>query len=199
MRIISGSARGKKLETPAGSAIRPTTDRVKEAVFDILQFSLAGARMLDLFAGTGQMGIEAISRGAASCTFVEQSKKAAALIGANVRRAGFERQAEIYSGDVFRFLAGRGQAEYDLVYADPPYRQVDYQRLLQGIVAGLTLSDGARILLESERGVPLPDGWGPFRIKKRYRYGKTAISLYLRAVANEGDSENENSDLSRQF
>jgi len=117
MRVITGTARGRKLKEPKGNAIRPTTDLVKEAIFNIVQFDIEGRAVLDLFAGTGQLGIEALSRGAESVTFVDESTDAVRLVRDNLRQCGFE--AEVLQAESLHFLQHCGK--YGLIFLDPPY------------------------------------------------------------------------------
>ena len=117
MRVITGTARGRKLKEPVGMDIRPTTDGVKEAVFSMLQFVIEGRRCLDLFAGTGQLGIECLSRGAASVTFVDESREAIALVRENLSRCRMT--ADVVQTDSVGFIGRDGK--YDIIFLDPPY------------------------------------------------------------------------------
>ena len=121
MRVITGSARGKRLAVLEGEAVRPTTDRVKEALFNIIQFQIEGRRVLDLFAGSGQLGIEALSRGASEAVFVDCAKESIAVITKNVENCGLAGQARIVQTDYASYLARR-DGTFDLVFLDPPYR-----------------------------------------------------------------------------
>jgi 16S rRNA (guanine966-N2)-methyltransferase len=121
MRIIAGEFRGRRLRPPPGRRVRPTTDRVREAWFSIVGDAVVGARVLDLFAGSGALGLEALSRGAAHVTFVELAAPSLAALRANVAELGVEGQTAIRRGDALRFAAGLGRAAYDLAFADPPY------------------------------------------------------------------------------
>ena len=116
MRVITGIARGRKLMEPEGMDIRPTTDNVKESIFNIIQFDIEGRKVLDLFAGTGQLGIEALSRGAESCVFVDQSKAAVKLVKDNLKKTQLE-NGRVVQGDSISFLAGR--EKFDLIFLDP--------------------------------------------------------------------------------
>ena len=119
MRVITGTARGIQLKTPEGMVTRPTTDRVKEAMFSIVQFDLPGAAVLDLFGGTGQLGIEALSRGAASAVFVDLRDDACKLIKENVKRAGFEKEASVIRSDYLAYLKCCDR-KFDIILLDPP-------------------------------------------------------------------------------
>lgn len=178
MRVIAGTARGKNLQALPGEDItRPTINRVKEAMFSSVQFLVPGARVLDLFAGSGQLGIEALSRGAKSCVFVDQSPDALAIITANCKTAGVDRQSDIRHGEALRFLANiRGP--FDLVLLDPPF----HQELLEQVLPALQekLAPGGMILAESEREAELPERIGTLVRTKQYFYGKIMVSRYER-------------------
>ena len=120
MRVITGTARGRKLQTPAGTAVRPTSDMVKEAVFSIVQFEVEGARVLDLFAGSGQMGIEALSRGARSCVFVDNAKNSLAAVRENLRSCNLTAHAKVMAGDALVFLREYRGEPFDIAFLDPP-------------------------------------------------------------------------------
>ena len=120
MRVITGIARGRRLKEPQGLETRPTTDRVKEGIFSSIQFEIEGRRVLDLFGGTGQMGIEALSRGAAHCTFVDLRKEAVGIIRENLKLTGLEGQATVVQRDALAFLT-RCREKYDVIFLDPPY------------------------------------------------------------------------------
>ena len=120
MRVITGIARGRKLKELPGMETRPTTDKVKESVFNIVQFDIEGRRVLDLFAGTGQMGIEALSRGAAHCTFVDLRKEAAAVVRENLAHTKLSENGKVIQGDYLAFLTGCRE-KFDLAFLDPPY------------------------------------------------------------------------------
>ena len=172
MRVITGTARGRKLKEPTGMAIRPTTEQVKEAIFNICQFDLEGRRVLDLFGGTGQLGIEAKSRGAGCVTIVDQSREAIALIRENVRRAGVE--AEVRQADALSFLAGCGQ--YDLIFLDPPYDTDLVKKALERIKTFDILSKGGIIICESRAETVLPEPEAPYRRLREYRYGRVKLT-----------------------
>ena len=147
MRIIAGTARGRKLEAPAGLATRPTTDRVKEAMFSIVQFELEGRRVLDLFAGSGQLGLEAISRGASGATFVDAGKDAVRVIRENIRRCGFEAQSVVVQRDYENFLQTCRES-YDIILLDPPYGEKFLENALKLISEIDILRTGGIIICE---------------------------------------------------
>lgn len=177
MRVITGSARGIRLQTPAGQDTRPTTDRVKEALFSILHFDIPGRRVLDLFAGSGQLGIEALSRGAASCTFVDQRAEAVAVIRENLRSAGLSAQAQVLCQDAFSFLV-RPQEIFDLVLLDPPYHSGMLVRAMEAVLPFMPV--GGLLVAETDEAAGLPETVGSLRQEKVYRYGKIFLALYRR-------------------
>ena len=177
MRVIAGKARGVNLKTPEGLQTRPTTDRVKEAVFSIIHFDLPGARVLDLFGGTGQLGIEALSRGARSATFVDAADKPCALIKENLRRCKMEREARVVRGDYLDFL-DRCKETYDIVFLDPPYAEVFLENALKKLTEIDILQSGAIIVTERPVEKELPWDFPGFTRSKDYKYGKTIITLY---------------------
>lgn len=173
MRVITGTARGRKLKEPAGMEIRPTTDVVKEAVFSMIQFDIEGRRVLDLFAGTGQLGIECLSRGAKSVTFVDESRDAVKLIRENLERCGM--QGEVVQTESVGFLGRDGK--YDLIFLDPPYDTGLLQSALEKIVKFDILNDGGIIICESRQETLLPALSAPYLIEKERRYGKIKITV----------------------
>ena len=155
MRIISGSARGRKLKELQGTDTRPTTDKVKESMFNIVQFDIEGRRVLDLFGGTGQLGLEALSRGAESCTFVDQRKEAAALIRENVKLTGFTDRARVVQGEALSFLASCRE-KFDLVFLDPPYQSNLLEEALKQLTKFDILREYGIIMCESAAEWTLP-------------------------------------------
>ena len=153
MRVITGSARGRRLKTPEGQDIRPTTDNVKESVFNILQFDIEGRRVLDLFAGTGQLGIECLSRGAREAVFIDADRDAVKIVKENLKTCGFS--APVLQQDALSFLNNCGK--FDLVFIDPPYDAGLYEPVLEKINSVDILSDGGIILCESRRETVLPE------------------------------------------
>jgi 16S rRNA (guanine966-N2)-methyltransferase len=178
-RIIGGSARGRRLRTPSGSNTRPTADRVREALFSALESelgTLAGIRFLDLFAGSGAVGLEARSRGASSVVLVESDRSAAALIRANAAELGLD-GIEVHTGTAERWLAADGPEPFDVVYADPPYamKADSLADLLAKLVANQVIrADGLAVVERSRRGEPWvwPDALEGLREK---RYGDTML------------------------
>ena len=179
MRVISGSARGRKLKEPSGHGIRPTSAKVKESVFNIIQFDLEGRRVLDLYAGTGQLGIEAISRGARSVVFVDSDKEAIRLIRENLQICGFMDNATVLCRDVPRFLEGDGR--FDIIFIDPPYNTPLATETIQKIIKFDKLETNGIIMCETGADQEAPDVAPPYFQHKSYRYGTVKISRYERS------------------
>lgn len=179
MRVITGTARGRKLREPANMDIRPTTDQVKEALFNILQWDLEGRRVLDLFAGTGQLGIEALSRGAASCLFLDESKEAVDIIKDNVERCGFT-NAKILRTDSLGYL--RSGEKFDIILIDPPYGKGLEQKAVDLIEEFDILSPGGIMTVETRRETPSPEIREGYGSVKTYNYGKIKLTVISRGV-----------------
>lgn len=177
MRVITGTARGVTLKTPEGMQTRPTTDRVKEAMFSILHFDLPGAAVLDLFGGTGQLGIEALSRGAKSAVFVDQRREACALIRENLRRTRLEGNARVVCADYMQYLKKCGD-KYNIILLDPPYAEIFLENALKCITEIDILQSGGIIVTERPLGKELPFVFPGFIRSKDHKYGKTLITLY---------------------
>ncbi len=180
MRVIAGLHRGRRLLGPKGQVIRPTSDRVKEALFSILGERILGARVLDLYAGTGSIGIEALSRGAAHVTFVEADRDALRLVQSNLRQCGLELSANICACQVSQFFRRGTQwsGPYDIVFCDPPYHlTAEFIHLAAGWPAGW-LADHAILILEHGRKADIPAVLGPLSLVKRYDYGDTALTRF---------------------
>ena len=174
MRVITGTARGRKLKTPEGMDIRPTTDNVKESVFNILQFDIEGRRALDLFAGTGQLGIECLSRGAREVIFIDQSRDAVKIIRENLKACGFA--APVLQQDALSYLSACGK--FDLIFVDPPYDAELYAPVLEKINSIDILSDGGIIVCEARREKDLPNMRPPYHKRREYAYGRVKLCLY---------------------
>ena len=178
MRIIGGTARGRKLKEPYGESIRPTSDMVKESVFNIVQFDIEGRTVLDLYAGTGQLGIEAISRGARSCIFVDKDPTAAKLIRENVKICGFQDNAHIFARDALAYLKGNGK--FDLIILDPPYDTDLAAKTLMKIIEFDKLNLNGIIICETRVDTVMPDVPPPYFLQKEYKYGKVRVSRYVK-------------------
>ncbi len=176
MRVITGTARGRRLRTPENYDIRPTTNNVKESVFNIIQFDIEGRRVLDLFAGTGQLGIECLSRGAAEAVFIDENTAAVKIVKENLKTCGFT--AAVLQQDALSYLRHCGR--FDLVFVDPPYDSGLYESVLEAINSVDILSDGGIILCESRREKTLPDMRAPYRKKKEYNYGRVKLTVYIK-------------------
>lgn len=178
MRVIAGSARGTKLETLPGEEItRPTIERVKEGMFSSIQFQVPGAVVLDLFAGSGQLGIEALSRGAARCIFCDENRQAAEIVQRNCRAAGVFANSKVVSMQAMALLSGTKE-KFDLVFLDPPYRHGMLQAILPA-VAKVT-QQGGIVLCESELDADLPQEVAGLELKKQYKYGTVRVTKYCK-------------------
>ena len=184
MRVITGTARGRKLVTLEGDDVRPTTDEVKESLFNIIQFDVEGALVLDLFAGRGQIGIEAISRGARQAVFVDKSKKSIEIIKQNLKTTGFEKKAAVLNCDSLAFLLRRSE-KYDIAFLDPPYAKGILQNALEGVAS--VMNENGIIICECSLGEELPEQVGDFVVFKEYKYGKTLLVSYKIPEKQEDD------------
>ncbi|PAE25031.1 MULTISPECIES: 16S rRNA (guanine(966)-N(2))-methyltransferase RsmD [Bacillaceae] len=183
MRVVSGTRKGKLLKAVPGSSTRPTTDKVKEAIFNIIGPYFNGGQGLDLFAGSGGLGIEALSRGADKVIFVDRDGKAIQTIHENIRNCDFEEKAEIYRNDADRALKAilKRDLTFDYIFLDPPYRKQQLLKLLKVIDENNLLSDQGTILCEHGSDVELPETVGRLVQKKHENYGVISISIYSRA------------------
>ncbi len=181
MRVITGKARGVTLKTPEGLQTRPTADRVKEALFSILQFDIPNCAVLDLFAGTGQLGIEALSRGAKSAVFVDAGEPACKLVKENLRRTKLEAQSTVVKSDYLSFLKTT-RSKFDIILLDPPYAEVFLENALKCISEIDILRDNGIIVCERPIGKELPFDFPGLTRSKDYKYGKTLITLYRKDV-----------------
>ena len=177
MRVVSGTARGVVLKTPEGLQTRPTADKVKEAMFSILQFDLPGTAVLDLFGGTGQLGIEALSRGANSAVFVDAWEKACTLIRENLRRTKFVQKSRVVRSDYLSFLRSCKE-QFDIILLDPPYAEVFLETALNCITEIDILRTGGIIVCERPIDKALTYEFQGYTRSKDYKYGKTLITLY---------------------
>lgn len=177
MRVIAGAYRGRKLLSPPGMTARPTTDRVKEAMFGALQFDIAGSRVLDAFAGSGALGIEALSRGAAQVDFVEKDPACLRVLEQNLKTVGAQ-NARVFKGDVLKLIAGLGQ--YDIVLLDPPYDAGLYEPVLRALDGG-ALRDGGVVVLECRKSFDLSDmivyNLTKYSLTKRKNYGDISVAF----------------------
>ena len=179
MRIISGTARGRKLKELPGMETRPTTDKVKESIFNIIQFDIEGRRVLDLFAGTGQLGCEALSRGAAFVTFVDQRREAVKIAAENAGTVADASRFEVLQRDALTFVASKPQ-KYGLIFLDPPYRTGLMEKSLEAITGIDIVAEHGIIVCETGAEEVLPDPLPPYERGREYRYGKIKLTLYHR-------------------
>lgn len=177
MRVITGKARGVQLKTPAGMLTRPTTDRVKEALFSIINFEIPGARVLDLFGGTGQLGIEALSRGARSAVFVDAREDACKLIRENLKRTKLEQGGRVVRSDYLEYLS-RCKERFDIILLDPPYAEVYLENALKRITEIDILESNGIIVTERPLEKDLPWEFEGYTRSKDYKYGKTMLAIY---------------------
>ncbi len=180
MRIIAGLYKGRRLKTLEGLSIRPTSDRLRETVFNILAPYVEGARFADLCAGSGAIGIEAFSRGAASVTFVEQSAKAAAVIRENLAHCHITTGFKVINRPVLTaltYLAEEAQ-RFDLIYLDPPYDSPLYHQVLASIASQGLLNEDGLVLVEHRRSILLHPNYGQLRPYREIRQGETQLTFY---------------------
>ena len=179
MRVITGLAKGMRLETLEGMDVRPTADRVKEAEFSIIQFEIEGRRVLDLFAGSGALGIEALSRGAKVATFVDANPEAVKVIRSNLEHTGLTKKASVAAGDFEQFL-NYTKAAFDIVFIDPPYSKGLADRALQLMVSHM--SENGVIICEVAKIDKLPEKSGDFTLARKSDYGKTSLYIYRKNI-----------------
>lgn len=176
MRVVSGSARGRRLKELQGMETRPTTDKVKESLFNVIQFDIPGRKVLDLFGGTGQLGIEALSRGAAHCTFLDQRRDAVALIRENLKLCRLEENAKVMQGDSLAFL-NSCREKFDVIFLDPPYHTDLMDRALELVTKIDILSEHGIIICETMADRQLPPMEAPYEWGKDYRYGQIKLTI----------------------
>ena len=183
MKVITGSAKGRVLLTPEGLGTRPTADRVKHSIFNAIQFDVEGRRVLDLFAGSGQLGIEALSRGAKECCFVDSDKDALSAISQNIKNCGFSSVSKVFSTDFESFLKNT-DATFDLVFLDPPYKEGLLEKALN-LVSEKMSSFGIIVCEHLKEHFP-PENVGKFSVYKRYNFGRTtSVTLYRTSQGEE--------------
>jgi len=184
MRIITGTARGIRLDTLEGEATRPTAERVKEAIFSMIQFDLVDATVLDLFSGSGQMGLEALSRGAAKAHMVDKSAQAVNIIKKNAQKCRVFDRCRIVTSDYADFIrSANGKYNYDFIFLDPPYGSGMLESALSMIADTDILNDGAWIFCEDETDdifAKKPELAELYNIEKQNRYGRIYITVLSR-------------------
>lgn len=188
MRIITGEYRGRKLETPIGYDVRPTTDKVKEAIFNIIMNEVWDATCIDLFAGTGNLGLEALSRGARKCYFGDNSRESINLIKTNVKKCQAEDKSVIMAGDYSKTLA-RISEQADVIFLDPPYRDGLYEKCLETIDSLDLLADEGIIVAEHGVRDYVPETVGNLTIIKEKKYGKIMVTIYGHMTEEEVSEE----------
>lgn len=187
MRVISGSARGMRLVAPEGAHVRPTLDRVRESLFNILAPRIEGAHVLDLFAGTGALAIEALSRGAASAVLIEWDPAAMRVIEKNLthtRLAGHAQCRRLNLPGELRRLHGR----FDIVFADPPYTFAETETLFRHLQEGGLLAPDALVIFEYHSKMPPPDAVGDLQVTRVKTYGQTALAFYTLQATTTGEA-----------
>ena len=178
MRVITGSARGRKLKTLEGDSVRPTTDKVKESIFNIIQFDVEGARILDMFCGCGQLGIEALSRGAAAAVFVDISRASISVTEENLSATGFRSLSKTVLANSLEYL-DRTAEVYDIAFLDPPYDAGIMDDAIERVAPHI--APGGIIVCETGEREVLPEEFENFT-SKRYKYGKIALTVYRKDV-----------------
>ena len=196
MRVIAGFYRSRILKNLKGLALRPTSDRLRETLFNVLGPGVAGSRFIDLFAGTGAIGIEALSRGASEVVFVENHQPAATLIRRNLESLGIQKGAMVLATDAIRGmekLASKVKSKtspYDYVFLDPPYDAAkDYARVLESLGSGNLLAPGGEVIAEHRRSFELPEEAGALQRYRILKQGDAALSFYRRAAAAAGKND----------
>lgn len=181
MRVITGSAKGRRLKTLPGLDVRPTIEGVKEAIFSIVQFEVEDAVVLDMFAGSGQLGIEALSRGAKKVYFVDNSADSIKIIRDNLKHTGLEANASVSNMANNAFLRSTKE-KFDIAILDPPYNHKLIQKTMPQLVE--KMSDCGIIICEHERETDLPERFGDFAVSKIYRHGRATLTAYRRKPEN---------------
>lgn len=198
MRIVGGALKGRRLVAPKGRGVRPTLERVREAVFDVLGPRVVGARVLDLFAGSGAMGIEALSRGADLAVWCDAEPRAIEAIRANLSRLGVGRQGQVLQ------MAGRAALQYlerkgrvfDLVFLDPPYEGGHYEEMLLALSRSSLVANGGRVCVEHPKRIDLPPVFGALDQDRRRRYGETCVTYYVRGERGPSRRDDRVADAS---
>lgn len=177
MRIITGEYRGRKLETPIGNNVRPTSDKVKESIFNLLMSNTYGSIFVDLFAGTGGLGLEALSRGAEKCYFCDNSRESLNLIKTNITKCGAQDRSVVVAGDFTKALS-RIKEQADVFLLDPPYKAGLYEKCLNLIDSLDLLSDDGIIIAEHGKHDAVPENAGNLIKTREKRYGTIMLSIY---------------------
>ena len=176
MRVITGTAKGRKLKALDGNEVRPTTERVKEAIFSIIQFETEGRIFLDLFSGSGQMGIEALSRGAKKAVFVDERRESVNIIRQNLQTVRLSEKAQVLQTDAFAYMGRCHTEKFDIAFLDPPYSTGILQEILPLVTTNM--KETGIIICESPVFEEIPEKINDFTLDRNYRYGKIMISVY---------------------
>ena len=184
MRVITGTARGRKLIAPEGMDVRPTGDKVKEAVFSAIQFDIEGSHVLDLFAGSGQMGIEALSRGAEKAVFVDSSKKSINCVNENIKNTDFVKKSVVVTRDSYDYIRYTSET-FDIIILDPPYRHGHIAKILP--LCAVRLNRGGSIICEYEKDAPEPSAPDDMILRKVYSYGKINVAIFIKPSEEESE------------
>lgn len=196
MRVVSGDAKGRPLKAVPGTSTRPTTDKVKEAIFSMIGPYFEGGTVLDLYAGTGGLGIEALSRGMEQAVFIDLDSKSIETVRTNLKSIGYADRAEVYKNDAGRALKAlsKRDAMFDLVFIDPPYRLKHGDELMLTMQQLNLLQDQATVVLEYESSYIYPEVFGNFKQIRKSQYGETAVSIYIYQL-NTDSTEIEREEL----
>lgn len=196
MRVVAGEAKGRPLKAVPGKGTRPTTDKVKEAIFSMIGPFFDGGVALDLFAGTGGLAIESLSRGAERAIFVDADAKSIEVVRANLKATGFEKKSEVYRNDAERALKvlAKRDTAFDLVFLDPPYRMKNGDELLLRMEESGLLQPGAVIVLEYESSYEYPEAFGSFSLRRKAVYGETAVSIYDWEPQNDAEEQEDSAE-----
>jgi 16S rRNA (guanine(966)-N(2))-methyltransferase RsmD len=178
MRIISGSHKGRKLHAPSGLNVRPTSDKVKEALFNILSDRIEGASFLDLYAGVGSVGIEALSRGAKEVVFVEKSKRHIGFLKKNLSLSPFVGRFDLFCMDAIDFLKKKKSHPFQVIFIDPPYEGEEIEKALPLLGEGDMIADDGTVIIQHFHKKVLAEQIGRLRFIRRYKYGETVLSFY---------------------
>ena len=175
MRVITGTARGRKLKTLEGMDVRPTTDKVKEAIFSTVQFDIPGATVLDLFAGSGQLGIEALSRGAVYAVFIDKARASVETVRENLQATGLAEKTRVATMEAIEYLQ-HADKRFDIAFLDPPYEQGILEKVLPYLAK--IMNDGGKVICEHEVGLRLAEEINGLHLKKIYKYGKIEVTQF---------------------
>jgi len=180
MRVITGSIKGQRLKTVRDRALRPTAGKVKEALFDILQREISGSFFLDLYAGIGGIGIEALSRGSAHVTFVESNRAILNALRQNVKQSGFALKTKIFGMTAIRFLHSKihDDLRYDIIFLDPPYHGPEFKKVLPLLFRSVMIKPDGLVVIEHFHKSPMENSTGPLRKRRTYSYGDTCLTIY---------------------